>query len=177
MIASHNTVAYKGLYLVLLWSLLVSMASCQVPSKSEDAYHRMLQGLYRHTVPTLTVSQLKEKLSRAVLLDVREAKEYAVSHLPEARLCGYEAFDWEQVRRLPKDTLILVYCSVGYRSERMGEALIKEGYTQVYNLYGGIFEWVNQGNALLNDQGKTTEQVHSYNRRWAKWLRRGEAVW
>jgi predicted sulfurtransferase len=68
---------------------------------------------------------------------------------------------------------VVVYCSVGYRSERVGEHLLAMGFKDVKNLYGGIFEWVNNGQAIVDRNGKFTNQVHTYNKSWSKWLEKG----
>jgi hypothetical protein len=70
-----------------------------------------------------------------------------------------------------------VYCSVGYRSERIGEKLLKLGYTDVVNLYGGIFEWKNQGLDVYNSSNYPTDSVHTYNKSWGKWLVKGIKVY
>jgi 3-mercaptopyruvate sulfurtransferase SseA len=70
-----------------------------------------------------------------------------------------------------------VYCSVGYRSERVGEKLQKLGYQNVYNIYGGIFEWKNEGMQVVNRQNQPTDSVHTYNKNWSKWLLKGVKVY
>jgi predicted sulfurtransferase len=64
---------------------------------------------------------------------------------------------------------------VGYRSEKIAKRCQAAGFKQVYNLYGGIFEWVNQGNTVVNADGPT-EQVHTYDKKWSVWLDRGIRV-
>ena len=78
---------------------------------------------------------------------------------------------------ISKDATIIVYCSVGYRSEKITKKLNKMGYKNVSNLYGGIFEWVNQGHKVYDDKNNNTLKVHTYNKRWSKWLRRGVKIY
>ena len=78
---------------------------------------------------------------------------------------------------MPKDASIVIYCSVGVRSEKIGEKLIAAGYTNVKNLYGSIFEWVNEGNAVYNMNGKATNRVHAYSKTWGIWLKKGVKVY
>ena len=66
---------------------------------------------------------------------------------------------------------------MGYRSEKISEQLLDAGYTDVANLYGGIFEWKNQNQKVVNMDGQTTESVHAYNRTWGIWLKNGEKVY
>lgn len=70
---------------------------------------------------------------------------------------------------MPKDKKIVVYCSIGYRSEKIAERIQAMGY-EVSNLYGSIFEWVNQGNQIVDNTGKETKELHTYNRKWSKWV-------
>ncbi len=146
---------------------------------TDQAYALMLRGLYKESVPTVSVQQLNQQLQQKkapVLIDARSEAEYKVSHIAGARFADYDTFKPSQLKDVPKHTPVVVYCSVGYRSERVGEQLLKAGYTNVHNLYGGLFEWVNQGNPVYNNRGKT-DKVHAYSRSWGVWLQKGEKVY
>ena len=73
--------------------------------------------------------------------------------------------------------MIVVYCSLGIRSEKISEKLKAEGYSNVRNLYGGIFEWKNKGFEVFDSEGKETEKVHAYSKSWSKWLKNGEKIY
>lgn len=161
---------------LLLFLMLFSWFKPNAQTNSR-AYKVMLEGMYKHTVPTVSCSELKKEQNDVVLLDTRAKREYEVSHLPEARWVGYEEFDLKKVENFPKDTPIVVYCTVGVRSERVGEKLKAAGYKNVRNLYGSIFEWVNQDNPVVDNQGKPTQKVHAYSRTWGVWLNKGEKVY
>lgn len=147
---------------------------------SEKAYHAMLKSLYSNSVPAITPVALQQGLQGKkqdfILLDTRSEAEYKVSHLAGARFANYDTFTPQQLTGIPKNTKLVVYCTVGYRSEKIGEKLLAAGYTNVYNLYGGIFEWVNKGYPVYNAQGPTTN-VHAYSKSWGVWLNKGEKVY
>ncbi len=115
----------------------IGMAQAQQPSR---AYRTMLDALYKKTVPIVTVAALK-KTPDVVLLDTRSKEEYDVSHLPNARWVGYNDFDLKRVANIPKGANVVMYCSVGVRSERIGWKVMAAGYQYVYNLYGSLFDW------------------------------------
>ena len=71
---------------------------------------------------------------------------------------------------MDKNTPIVVYCSVGYRSEKIGEKLRKAGYTNVTNLFGGLFTWANENRPLKNKADQPTRAVHGYGKAWSKYL-------
>ena len=47
---------------------------------------------------------------------------------------------------------------------------MKEGYENVFNLYGGIFDWVNHEHSLYSNQG-IVKKVHAYNQEWGRWVK------
>jgi rhodanese-related sulfurtransferase len=158
--------------------LLVNMFSfLQSPAQVQsNTYNLMLKTLLSHSVPEVTVPQVNV-MNNIVLLDAREWNEYEVSHLSNATFVGYDNFEIDKVRSVNKNQKIVVYCSVGYRSEKIADKLKQAGFTDVSNLYGGIFEWVNQGNPVVDSKGKITEDVHAYSKTWGVWLNRGVKVY
>jgi rhodanese-related sulfurtransferase len=138
-------------------------------------YQTLLKGLYDSSFPVLRPAQISD-LGNYQVLDAREKKEFAVSHLPKALWVGHETFSLASVAGLDKNKPVLIYCTVGARSEQIGKTLKKNGFTQVFNLYGGILHWVNEGRQVVV-QGKPTTKVHTYSRAWGVWLNRGEKVY
>jgi rhodanese-related sulfurtransferase len=139
-------------------------------------YDEMLSALYSNTVPLIKGNNI-EKIENWVVLDVRAANEYAVSHIKGSLWLGYPDTDYSKIEDIPKNKMILVYCSVGYRSERVGEILLKKGYINVKNLYGGIFEWVNCEQPIVDKEEKNTNKVHGFEPSWGKWLDKGIVVY
>jgi len=135
----------------------------------------MLQGLLDHSVDEMSVVQMDTLPNHVILIDARAKKEYDVSHIQHARWVGFDDFELSRVKDLPKEKPVLVYCSVGYRSEKVAEKLKEAGFQHVHNLYGGIFEWKNQGNPVYNASG-ITDSVHAYDKFWGVWLKAGKKV-
>jgi rhodanese-related sulfurtransferase len=129
-----------------------------------------------HSVPELKVEDITTK-NDFVYLDAREREEFEVSHIQNAKWIGYKDFDLNRLKGVSKNDTLVVYCSVGYRSEKIAEKLINEGYTNVFNLYGSIFEWSNQGRPVYDSNNNKTNRVHAYNKRWSQWLFKGEKVY
>ena len=80
--------------------------------------------------------------SNALVLDVRDEAEYAAGHITEARNIPLGALD-ERIKELGKfkDKPVLVNCQAGVRSGKAVAILKKQGFTQVYNLQGGLNAW------------------------------------
>ena len=139
---------------------------------------RTLKQLNAESVPYVQVDELNS-LENTVLLDTRKKEEFEVSHLKNAIWVGYENYKEEKVTSQigDKDTPIIVYCSIGVRSEDIGEKLQKAGYTNVKNLYGGIFEWKNKGKTVYNNDSIETDSVHTFDRQWGKLLKKGIKIY
>lgn len=155
----------------MLFALLPT--SC-LPQRNIDS---TLKKLNKNSVEYIFVDELKQ--TNAVLLDARKLKEFEVSHLKNALWVGYKNFEIDSVlKNYPdKKTPLIVYCSIGVRSEDIGEQLLDSGYSNVKNLYGGIFEWINRGNPVVDSNGVATKKVHAYNRYWGKLVRNGQKVY
>jgi rhodanese-related sulfurtransferase len=149
-----------------------------VALSSQNSIPEVLKKLNSETIPYIKVNELKEK-KNLVFLDAREPKEYKVSHLQNAIPVGFDHFNSKKVMATLKDknAAIVVYCSIGVRSEQIGEKLMKLGYKNVYNLYGGIFEYKNTGGKVVNNQNKVTDSVHTFNKIWSVYLTEGIKVY
>ncbi|MEM6698704.1 MAG: rhodanese-like domain-containing protein [Bacteroidota bacterium] len=146
------------------------------PRIEKKGYDKMLKTLLDHSVNEVSVKEAAALREEAVFLDAREPAEYKVSHIEDAKFIGYEYFSLANVKDIPKDKKIIVYCSVGYRSEKISEKLLEAGFKDVSNLYGGIFEWKNQDQEVVDEKG-ATEKVHAYDHIWGFWLKEGEKVY
>ncbi|MTI32123.1 rhodanese-like domain-containing protein [Xanthovirga aplysinae] len=150
------------------------------PAIGPRNFEKMVDSIYQNSVPLVQAGDLNRQLIREdkiIILDTRSIKEFKVSHLDNAIFIDNAAFSIDQVDTIPKSTKIIVYCSVGYRSELIGKELINAGYQNVYNLYGGIFEWKNEGFTVVNQKGQPTDSVHTFNKNWSKWLIKGKKIY
>ena len=106
-------------------------------SFSQKNLKQLLKKHNTETIPYIFVDSLQKITSNVILLDAREQKEFKVSHLRNAICVGYDNFSiTKTIKILPSDknSKIVVYCSLGIRSEDVAEGLKKAGYTNVYNL-------------------------------------------
>ncbi len=157
----------KTLFLFVIWAIDVS-------AQQQDFY-AFVDTLTSDEIPKITVNELAEK-KEFILLDVRSKAEFDISHIEDAIWVGEKNWDLDKLKKLQLKQNIVVYCSVGFRSEKLAKKLIKRGFSEVYNLYGGVFEWVNQGNSLRNTNG-TTDWIHVFDKSFAKWIKNGNVYY
>jgi len=159
------------LFFILFFSCCLSIAQ-----KSID---KLLKKYNDNSIPYITVQELAMPKTDAIILDSRELKEYETSHIKNAIHVGYNDFKIDSVqKKIPnKNAKIVVYCSVGIRSESIGDSLKKTGYNNIKNLYGGIFEWKSNNFPVYNSAEKETDSIHTFNKVWSKWLKKGIQVY
>ncbi len=79
------------------------------------------------------------KLQGAKIVDVRSRREYSEGNIKGSiNIPDYEINkEFEKIFKDYNQTIIL-YCSSGARSKKACKKLLKKGYTNIFNLYGGI---------------------------------------
>jgi rhodanese-related sulfurtransferase len=163
---------------LFIFFILVVAANSLQAQKTLDG---LLASMNNETIPYVNVATLNQWMEKEkiMLLDSREREEFEVSHIPGAEYVGYKDFELEKVLSAIAEWngKVVVYCSLGVRSEDIAEKMEKAGVRNLYNLYGGIFEWVNDGNEVVDTSGSTTDQVHAYNRFWGMWLNNGKKIY
>ncbi|KAB1067531.1 rhodanese-like domain-containing protein [Tamlana haliotis] len=160
----------------LILFILFLSATASFAQKPLD---KLLKKHNKESVPYIKASELQNTSSEVIYLDTRAPHEYAVSHLKDAILVGYNNFSMDSIKKIipNKTSEIVVYCTLGMRSEAIGEKLKKAGYTHVKNLYGGIITWKNNDFPVYNRNNKQTDSVHTYSKSWRKWLKNGIQVY
>ena len=153
--------------------MLIFLMGC-----GEISIDHALNNFNNGSVPYIRVDEM-EKYQPEFILDTRSVEEYNVSRIPGALWIGYDTFSIDNLNNLipMKDAKIVVYCSVGIRSEDIGEKLLENDYTEVKNLYGGIFQWKNQGMKVLDSLGNQTQNVHAYSKFWGRLLTEANKVY
>jgi rhodanese-related sulfurtransferase len=111
------------------------------------------------------------KTGQALFVDVRAAKEQAVSMLPGA-IAADEFLKYPERYR---DKVIIGYCTISYRSGKLADALRVQGITML-NLKGGLLAWVHAGGKVYDRSGET-RRIHVYGRKWNLGPKDYEALW
>lgn len=166
----------KNFIIMMIAASIISYATSAQKKVGSGSFNSVLKVMLKHDVKEVTVPEAAIKRNK-IFIDAREKKEFDVSHIRNAVYAGYKDFNLARLNAISKQSEVIVYCSIGKRSEDITEKLLKAGYTNVSNLYGGIFEWVNQGNNVVDDNNRITPKVHAYGKFWGQWLKRGEKVY
>ena len=112
-------------------------------------------------ISTDQLMQLLAERENITLLDTREQDKYEVSHIQDAALATDATNVIEILDKHEKDRIVVVYCSVGYRSSKIAEILTRRGVPNVFNLEGSLFQWANEGRPLCQGASRVN-RVHPF---------------
>lgn len=85
-----------------------------------------------------------------VIIDVRTPEEYANGHIENAINLDYysETFK-DELNKLDKNKAYLIYCRSGRRTGTVLDIMKELGFTEVYNMLGGITQWEAKGLPII----------------------------
>ena len=106
------------------------------------------------TASDLSVTEFSAKIAEVgvITLDVRTPGEFAEGYIQGARLIDFQSGNFEnEIAALDKNATYAVYCRSGNRSGQAVKVMQDAGFTNVFNMNGGVIDWANAGLPLVNN--------------------------
>lgn len=103
----------------------------------------------RGKVILVSPADFKEKSQNQTIIDIRTPQEYRQGHLKNA--VNINLFDrafLEEIDKLDKSKPVFIYCRTGNRTSSASKKMLNLGFQQVYDLKGGISNWVRSKNEI-----------------------------
>jgi rhodanese-related sulfurtransferase len=161
----YNIKTYIAIILVIIFFIFLTLIGCEKSNTQsevsiggsgdmtveditteESGEEEKVEENIDEVIP-LSVKEAYEMISGSgdyIILDVRSQREYSEGHIEGAILIPVGELEG-RMDELPKGKPIIVYCKVGGRSASASDILVKNGFAPVYNMEGGIMEWINEG--------------------------------
>lgn len=98
-------------------------------------------------ITALEFKKLKDANADFQLIDVREDHELEICEMGAEHIAMAEVID--NLHKISKTKQVIIHCKSGARSGAVCQALEKIGYSNVYNLKGGIIGWANEVDSSL----------------------------
>ena len=134
--------------LIVAWAVYsIMQPSATPPPQSTTSVSTQPQSVSQLAYKTISVSDASAMIQSSpnlVILDVRTADEYAQGHLKGAINIPLSDLP-VQIGELDRNRPILIYCRTGVRSAQASTILVNAGFTQVYDMEGGLNAWINAG--------------------------------
>lgn len=141
---------------VLLWGTLVPGSGRDVPEITATEIRQRQLG-FEARLQQARLQGSQKPVSDFILVDVRSPEETKVSVIPNA--LTIEQF--ESVSDSFRERAIICYCTIGVRSEKFARSLRHDGFN-AWNFTGSILEWCNHHYPLVDLDGHSTRQVHTW---------------
>ncbi|MBE0523502.1 MAG: rhodanese-like domain-containing protein [Methanosarcinales archaeon] len=129
----------KKYLIIILLLLSTSVLGCLTNVPEEDNGESV-----KYISIPVSEAKIKVDSGEYFILDVRTQEEYDAGHIANSLLIPHTDIS-DRLDEVPEDMPILVYCRSGRRSAIASQALIDNGYSEVYNMQGGFNEWENAG--------------------------------
>ena len=85
-----------------------------------------------------------------IILDVRTPEEFNAGHITNAININLEGSDFSsEVSKLDKNATVAVYCRSGNRSGVATDQMAEIGFTDMYDMQGGIIDWETAGGPVV----------------------------
>jgi thioredoxin len=126
-----------------LFFVFVTMIACS--QKKQNYYN-------------ISVSEFKNSVSENdIILDVRTEEETEQGQINRASSLDFYSPNFENsLSLIQKDKKVYIYCLSGGRSKKAAEQLAQMGQFKVYNIQGGIRDWIEKGYELTPAINKKT---------------------
>ena len=128
--------------MIKMFNIFRRFTCCKIPSRARGCKMGRCRKCTRAVlnINETTYDKLLEKVKEgAVLIDVRTRQEFLEGHLDGAILIPYYEIESKIKGVVPDNNkTIIVYCKNGGRSQKACSSLKKLGYSDIYNLKGGI---------------------------------------
>jgi len=98
-------------------------------------------------VTVVELKKLKDSNADFQLIDVREEHELEICEIGGVHIAMAEVMD--NLDKISKDKQVVIHCRSGARSGAICQALEANGFTNVYNLKGGIIAWSTEIDPLI----------------------------
>jgi len=148
------------LFTSLIIITIISMCSFVIGSckvVKEEALTKEDEILAKITLISVEeVFEIIEDNEDYIILDVRTKEEYYEGHIWGVVLIPVDELE-RRLGEIPEGKPIIVYCKAGVRSDTAANILIDNGFTQVYDMSGGIDEWIDKGFFLVVNEEITTQ--------------------
>ncbi len=129
----------KKIAIIALLTSSAYLGACQNSSSNNSK-------VINESISTEAYDKKLHDLKDIQLIDVRTPGEYAEGHIENAVNIDVNGADFTTaLSKLDKNKPVMVYCLSGGRSSNAASQMKSMGFTEVYNLSGGIMGWRNAG--------------------------------
>lgn len=120
------------------------LAITQLGCKKKEANE-----VQKNAITVVTPSDFKEKSKDQTIIDIRTPEEFKQGHIENAVNINFFDSDFlERMNQYDKEKPLFIYCRSGNRTSSASKKLARSGFQEVYDLQGGILNWMRSNNEI-----------------------------
>lgn len=137
----------KKYLIIIVLAISFSVAfSCNSSTQAKAEDTELQEALITKNVSATEFQELIKSKANAIILDVRTPNEIAQGIIKHAQKIDFYDENFKaELDKLDKSKPVLIYCRSGRRSGIAMSTMRELGFSEVYNLRGGIIEWNEAG--------------------------------
>ena len=140
----------KNSILITLFFVIFLTLSCKENKIEEQKITKSEQQVIINKKLSATDFNATIENKSVQLIDVRTPEEFKEGHIKNAGNINFYDSDFlTQMNTLDKNKPLYIYCRSGGRSGKAATQLKEQGFTEIYDLQGGILDW-KKNNLELN---------------------------
>lgn len=143
----------KSRILTLTASILL-LISCKGQTKEDTNTAEIIN----ESIDPKVFAEKIKSVQNPQIVDVRTPEEFNSKHLDNAVNIDFNSAEFAaEINKLDKTKPTFVYCLSGSRSSFAADKMKKSGFTEVYNMKGGMMKWnaLGLGNGKVSPSGMT----------------------
>lgn len=144
----YNETVKKLLLVLLVTGVILAGGCAEVAAPEQGAPAQIIENVTPQEA-SISIQDNKNNPDFAII-DVRTPGEFAEGHVEDAIIIDFYSESFRSdINALDKNKTYLIYCQSGNRSGKALKIMEELGFTEVYNISGGILEWKAQGLPLI----------------------------
>ncbi|MDP3945438.1 MAG: rhodanese-like domain-containing protein [Lutibacter sp.] len=101
-------------------------------------------------IKVLAPTEFKQKSANQTIIDIRTPQEFSEGHIDGAiNINYYDSNFMDQMAKYDKNQPIFIYCRSGNRTTAASKKAADFGFTEIYDLEGGILYWMKNNNETV----------------------------
>ena len=101
-------------------------------------------------ITVVTPTEFKAKSVNQTIIDIRTPQEFSQGHIDGAiNINYYDSNFMDQIAKYDKNQPLFIYCRSGNRTSPASKKIADFGFTQIYDLEGGILYWIKNNNETV----------------------------
>lgn len=102
------------------------------------------------TISVISPTEFKEKSVNHKIIDVRTPEEFSEGHIEGAvNINFFDPTFLDQIAKYNKNEPLYIYCRSENRSGKAAKKMTDLGFEQIYNLEGGLLNWMKNNNEIV----------------------------